>query len=359
MNSKRDSPHFYINGRFLTQQMTGVERYAWNMCKAMAALGQDFTIVCPHAKILDCYDTHGMNVVKYGFGNSHFWEQCVFPLFFLLKRHFIVFSFTGLGSILVRNKVMTIHDLSFLENPAWFSRSYYYWYKLMTPLAVRSSRHIITVSEFSKREILRFYPFLKESNITVAYNAVDEEQFHHLHHQFKSSEHFALTVSSLDPRKNFLRLAQAFEGIKGLSLHIVGNANRVFGKQKGMKSLPKNVQLLGRVSDWDLLQLFHQADCFIFPSIYEGFGLPPIEAMRCGCPVLASDIPVLHEVCGDAADYFNPLDVEDIRNAIQTFIDNMEEKKPAMRERGYKNINRFSWQNSAQILIKLANDLIQ
>lgn len=166
-------------------------------------------------------------------------------------------------------------------------------------------------------------------------------------------------MSSLDPRKNFLRLAQAFEGIKGLSLHIVGNANRVFGKQKGMKSLPKNVQLLGRVSDWDLLQLFHQADCFIFPSIYEGFGLPPIEAMRCGCPVLASDIPVLHEVCGDAADYFNPLDVEDIRNAIQTFIDNMEEKKPAMRERGYKNINRFSWQNSAQILIKLANDLIQ
>ena len=357
MNSKSDTPHIYINGRFLTQRMTGVERYAWNICKAMAALGQDFTIVCPHAKILDCYDTHGMNVVKYGFGNSHFWEQCVFPLFFLLKRHFVVFSFTGLGSILVRNKVMTIHDLSFLENPTWFSRSYYYWYKVMTPLAVRTSCHIITVSEFSKSEILRFYPFLNESNITVAYSAVDEEQFHHLHHSVEAPERFALTVSSLDPRKNFLRLAHAFEGIEGLNLHIVGNANRVFSQQEGMKKLPQNVRMLGRVSDEELIRLYHQADCFIFPSLYEGFGLPPIEAMQCGCPVLASDIPVLREVCGDAAEYFNPLDEEDIRKTIQTFIDNKEEKKPTMRQRGYKNISRFSWLNSAQLLIKLVNNL--
>lgn len=357
MNSKSDTPHIYINGRFLTQRMTGVERYAWNICKAMAALGQDFTIVCPHAKILDCYDTHGMNVVKYGFGNSHFWEQCVFPLFFLLKRHFVVFSFTGLGSILVRNKVMTIHDLSFLENPTWFSRSYYYWYKVMTPLAVRTSRHIITVSEFSKSVILRFYPFLNKSDITVAYSAVDEEQFHHLHHSVEAPERFALTVSSLDPRKNFLRLAHAFEGIEGLNLHIVGNANRVFSQQEGMKKLPQNVRMLGRVSDEELIRLYHQADCFIFPSLYEGFGLPPIEAMQCGCPVLASDIPVLREVCGDAAEYFNPLDEEDIRKTIQTFIDNKEEKKPTMRQRGYKNISRFSWLNSAQLLIKLVNNL--
>jgi glycosyltransferase involved in cell wall biosynthesis len=356
MNSKSDTPHIYINGRFLTQRMTGVERYAWNICKAMAALGQDFTIVCPHAKILGCYDTHGMNVVKYGFGNSHFWEQCVFPLFFLLKRHFVVFSFTGLGSILVRNKVMTIHDLSFLENPTWFSRSYYYWYKVMTPLAVRTSRHIITVSEFSKSEILRFYPFLNKSDITVAYNAVDEEQFHHLHQSVEAPERFALTVSSLDPRKNFLRLAHAFEGIEGLNLHIVGNANRVFSQQEGMKKLPQNVRMLGRVSDEELIRLYHQADCFIFPSLYEGFGLPPIEAMQCGCPVLASDIPVLREVCGDAAEYFNPLDEEDIRKTIQTFIDNKEEKKPIMRQRGYKNISRFSWLNSAQLLIKLVNN---
>ena len=357
MSSKHGTPHIYVNGRFLTQRMTGVERYAWNMCKAMAALGQDFTIVCPHAKVLDCYDISQMHVVKFGFGNSHFWEQCVFPFFFLAKRHYVAISFTGLGSILVRNKVMTIHDLSFLENPSWFSRSYYYWYKLMTPLAVRTSRHIITVSEFSRQEILRFYPFVGSDRISVVYNAVDQDQFHSLSDVEEASEDFALTVSSLDPRKNFIRLAQAFDGIQGCSLYIVGNANRVFGEQEGLKSLPENVRLLGRVSDEEPLRLYHQANCFIFPSIYEGFGLPPVEAMQCGCPVLASDIPVIREVCGEAAEYFNPLDVEDIRKTIQAYIDDMAQKKLAMRERGYKNIRRFSWQASAKLLIQLVNQL--
>ena len=357
MNSKNDTPHIYINGRFLTQQMTGVERYAWNICKAMAALGQDFTIVCPHAELQSCYDISQMDVVRFGYGNSHFWEQCVFPLFFLTKRHYVVYSFTGLGSILVRPKVMTIHDLSFLENPAWFSRSYYYWYKVMTPLAVRTSRYINTVSEFSKREILRFYPFLSESKVRVAYNAVDQTQFHAPTSSAVTEEHFALTVSSLDPRKNFLKLVKAFEGIDNCRLYIVGNANRVFSQQEGMEKLPENVRMLGRVSDEELIRLYHQADCFIFPSLYEGFGLPPIEAMQCGCPVLASDIPVLREVCGDAAEYFNPMDVDDIRRTIQNYIRNIDKKKKIMRERGFQNVNRFSWQASAQTLIQLANKL--
>ena len=357
MNSKHGAPHIYINGRFLTQRMTGVERYAWNICKAMAALGQNFTIVCPHAELQSCYDISQMDVVRFGHGNSHFWEQCVFPFFFLTKRHYAVFSFTGLGSILVRPKVMTIHDLSFLENPAWFSRSYYYWYKVMTPLAVRTSRHINTVSEFSKREILRFYPFLSENKISVAYNAVDQDLFHAPTSPEASEEHFALTVSSLDPRKNFLKLVKAFEGIDNCRLYIVGNANRIFSQQEGMEKLPENVRMLGRVSDEELIRLYHQADCFIFPSLYEGFGLPPIEAMQCGCPVLASDIPVLREVCGDAAEYFNPMDVEDIRRTIQNYIRNIDKKKKIMRERGFQNVNRFSWQASAQTLIQLANKL--
>ena len=167
----------YINGRFLTQPMTGVERYAYNMCKAMAEQQLSFTIVCPKGTIQNCYDVSGLKIVHYGWGNSHLWEQCVLPFFFVGKKNYVVMSFTGLGSILVRNKMMTIHDLSFLENHNWFSKAYYWWYKIMTPLAVKTSRHILTVSEFSKREILRFYPFLKEQDITVVYNATDETLF--------------------------------------------------------------------------------------------------------------------------------------------------------------------------------------
>lgn len=347
----------YINGRFLTQPMTGVERFAYSICKGLMQQGCDFTIVCPKAPIQDCYDTTGMNIVQYGFGNSHFWEQCVLPFFFLFKRKYLLFSFTGLGTILIRNKVMTIHDLSFLENPKWFSRAYYIWYKLMTPLAVRTSRHIITVSEFSKHEIRRFYPFVKEEKISVVYSSVDRNRFASNMTFDNACENFALTVSSLDPRKNFLRLIEAFKGIKGCTLYIVGNTNRVFGQNSLLKDVPENVKLLGRVSDEELVRLYNQASCFIFPSIYEGFGLPPIEAMECGCPVLASDIPVIHEVCADAAIYFDPYDIHNIHDTIVDYFKDLKNNKNRMQTRGYANSRRFDWDISAQRIIKLSQTI--
>ena len=336
----------YINGRFLTQPMTGVERYAYNMCKAMAEQQLSFTIVCPKVPIQDCYDVSGLQVVHYGCGNSHLWEQCILPFFFVGKKNYIVLSFTGLGSILVRHKIMTIHDLSFLENPKWFSRAYYWWYKIMTPLAVRTSQHIITVSEFSKREILRFYPFLKEQDITVIYNATDESLFRPLPEVEKPRERFALAVSSLDPRKNFNHLIEAFEGIQDCKLYIVGSRHRVFGENE--KNQGDNIRYLGRVTDEELVRLYNQAVCFIFPSLYEGFGLPPIEAMSCGCHVLVSDIPVLREVCGDAATYFDPYNPYAIRKAIQRFLTTPGNSVPASY--------RFSWATSAKTLVSLLKE---
>ena len=309
----------YINGRFLTQPMTGVERYAYNMCKAMAELGQPFILICPNAPIQACYDVSGMQIIHYGKSNSHIWEQCILPFFFIGKRNYVVLSFTGLGSILIRHKIMTIHDLSFLENPKWFSRAYYLWYKILTPMAVRTSQHILTVSAFSKQEIRRFYPFIKAQDITVIYNATDESLFRPLPQVATPPERFALAVSSLDPRKNFNRLIEAFNDIQGCKLYIVGTRHRNFNHQDD-SATTQNIRYLGRVTDEELVQLYNQAVCFIFPSLYEGFGLPPIEAMSCGCPVLVSDIPVLREVCGDAATYFNPLDVNDIRQAIKHLL---------------------------------------
>ena len=351
----------YINGRFLTQPMTGVERYAYNMCKAMAEQQLPFTIICPHAPIQDCYDTHNLQIVRYGRGNSHLWEQCVLPFFFISKKNYVVISFTGLGSILIRRKIMTIHDLSFLENPKWFSRPYYWWYKIMTPLAAKTSKHIITVSEFSKREIMRFYPFLKEQDISVVYNAADENLFRPLPQDFKPEERFALAVSSLDPRKNFARLIEAFQDIPDCKLYIVGSSHRVFGAEhedESDKSVQSVVHYLGRVSDEELVRLYNQAACFIFPSLYEGFGLPPIEAMSCGCPVLVSDIPVLREVCGDAATYFDPYNPYDIRKTIKQFLAAHGDWSFGQQPTEPIPVSnpRFSWNASAKALISLLNE---
>ena len=344
----------YINGRFLTQPMTGVERYAYMICKTLAELGKDFTIICPKSPIMSCYDISNLPIVHYGFGKSHLWEQCVLPFYFIGKKNYVVMSFTGLGSILIRNKIMTIHDLSFLENPKWFSKYYYWWYKIMTPLAVRTSKHIITVSEFSKKEILRFYPFIKEENISIAYNAADDKFFHFQSQDCAPVKPFALTVSSLDPRKNFVRLIEAFKDIKDLSLYIVGSHNRIFTQNDSMTATTDTIRFLGRVSDEELVRLYNQATCFLFPSLYEGFGLPVIEAMKCGCPVLVSDIPVLREICGEAAIYFNPYHIEDIRNTIELFLKENDTLRPTIIAKGYENANRFSWEETAKKIILLA-----
>jgi glycosyltransferase involved in cell wall biosynthesis len=259
---------------------------------------------------------------------------------------------------------MTVHDLSFLQNPSWYSRAYYWYYRFMTPLAVKTSQHILTVSEFSKSEILRFYPFLKAEKISVVYNAIDRQLFkpqtsdlrpQTLDLSPQTSDPFVLCVSSIDPRKNFARLIEACQGLTGAKLYIVGKYNRVFSQQMALDTTPDHIQFLGRVSDEKLVRLYNQAACFVFPSLYEGFGLPPLEAMACGCPVLVSDIPVEREVCGDAAHYFNPLDPNNILHTITQYLNNADVIKEKMRQKGFENITRFSWEKSAQALMKIVN----
>ena len=346
----------YVNGRFLIRPMSGVERYAYRVCKAMVSLGHKITLVCPKAPIHSCYDVSDFSIVYFGYGSSHIWEQFVLPFFFFRKKDYLLLNFMGLGPVAVCSKVMTIHDLSFLENPRWFSKAYYWWYKLMTPLAVRTSKHVLTVSRFSKSEILRFYSFVKSDDVTVAYGAADEA-FQPDPSIRPSAEPFALAVSSLDPRKNFSSLISAFQGVNGCQLYIVGTYNRVFTAGDVCSRQLPSVKFLGRVTDGELIRLYNQASCFVFPSVYEGFGLPPIEAMHCGCPVLASDIPVLREVCGDAAVYFNPYDIGSIRNAINQFFEKHSECRTVMQAKGFENVKRFSWELTANVIVGICNTL--
>ena len=346
----------YVNGRFLIRPMSGVERYAYRVCKAMVSLGHKITLVCPKAPIHSCYDVSDFNIAYFGYGSSHIWEQFVLPFFFFRKKDYLLLNFTGLGPVAVCSKVMTIHDLSFLENPRWFSKAYYWWYKLMTPLAVRTSKHVLTVSRFSKSEILRFYSFVKSDDVTVAYGAADEA-FQPDPSVPPPAEPFALAVSSLDPRKNFSSLISAFQGVSGCKLYIVGTYNRVFTAGNVCSRQLPSVKFLGRVTDSELIRLYNQANCFVFPSVYEGFGLPPIEAMHCGCPVLASDIPVVREVCGDAALYFSPYDIASIRNTINQFFEKHTECRTAMQAKGFENVKRFSWELTANVIVGICNTL--
>lgn len=340
----------YINGRFLTQPLTGVNRFSYEITKALHKCGCDFVVVCPKQKIREEYDITGLNIIHYGFGKSHVWELFSLPFFFVRKSKDILVSFSGLGPIAVRSKITTIHDVAHLENPRWYSLPYRMFYRLVEPLVIYTCRKVITVSEFSKSEIIKHYPRIKADDIEVIYNACNGDWGHDAESDPHASEYF-LCVSSMDPRKNFPILLSAFKELPEVNLKIVGGKNAVFNKME--LEVPKNAEFLGRVSDEELATLYKNAKAFIYPSLYEGFGLPPIEASHFGCPVILSDIPVLKEICRDSAIYFNPYSLQSIIEAVNKVNSLTCQQRAEMIAKADNNIKRFTWDASARKLLKL------
>ena len=348
----------YVNGRFLLQSLTGVNRFAYELCKAWTALGVPFTICCPPGKIKDCYDTSAFDIVVCGWGKSHLWEQLCLPIWFArLKGEKLLVNFTSLSPIFVRKKIMTIHDLAFLVNPHWYARSYVLLYKFLTPWCAATSQKILTVSEFSKKEIIRLLSVKKEK-ITVVYNAVSANFLQGSPTASLSNKQncpYILAVSSIDPRKNFATLLKAFTYLKenDVKLYIIGGQAGIYSTsvKELSKEIPQEkIKWLGRVTDTELRQYYAGALCFIYPSFYEGFGIPPLEAMACGTPVIASAIPAIQEVCQDAALYINPYDAKDIADKINLLIHNVDLQNDLIKK-GSERYLQFDWKQSAKHLI--------
>lgn len=340
----------YINGRFLTQPLTGVNRFAYEITKALKRCGCDFVVVCPKQEICKEYDVDGLEILKYGIGKSHIWELFSLPFFFIGKSEDILISFSGLGPIAVKNKITTIHDVAHLENPRWYSLSYRIFYKFIEPLVIYTCKKVITVSEFSKSEIIKHYRRIRPDDIEVIYNACNEQWCYRSASESSTADYY-LCVSSMDPRKNFPILLSAFKNMPDIKLKVVGGNNTIFNKQE--LEIPQNAEFLGRVSDEELASLYRNAKAFIYPSLYEGFGLPPIEAAHFGCPVLISDIPVLNEICRDSAIYFNPYRPESIIEAVRLVDSFTDAQRNEMIEKADMNIKRFTWDKSARKLLKL------
>ncbi|MCK9155681.1 MAG: glycosyltransferase family 4 protein [Paludibacteraceae bacterium] len=335
----------YINGRFLTQKMMGINRFAFEMCRALQKEGLDFEILIPE-ETCDCYDTSSFNITPIKFFSSHLWEQITLPLYLLLKKDYILINFSGLGPVLCKKQIITIHDLAFLENPNWYSKGYYYIYKLLTPIAARNARKIFTVSNFSKHEITSKL-HINEYKIEIIYNAISEEINKGKDDTPIASEKYILSVASIDPRKNFGQLLKAYlkSGIK-TPLYIAGSKNKVFGESGISSESIQNVKLLGYVSDADLKRYYAQAELFIYPSLYEGFGIPPLEAISNNCPVIISDIPVFKEIYKDSVCYVNPLSDEDIAEKMKLLVNN-NEKREELRAKGENILSLYSWKKSA------------
>lgn len=340
-----------INGRYLSQRMTGIQRFAYEISNSLIQIADEPVVVLAPQNIREEYDIHNWDVRKIGGKGSHFWEQLTLSRY--MKKHFngeILLHLSGLGPIGYTNNVMTIHDVSYLIFPRSFSWTYRLYYRFMTPIAARRAKHILIVSEFSKREIIR-YLHIDESKISVVYNAV---------HSYalapkEDAPRYILSVCNLSPRKNLRRLIEAYLQIpnKDFDLYLIGGGDAVFSNPnlQPYQNVP-HIHFLGYVDNAQLRHYYRNAIAFISPSLYEGFGIPNIEAMQQKCAIAVSDIPAYHEVCGDAAVYFDPLDEQDIRDKMVEITHN-EALRSTLIEKGDTQLQRFSWEQSARQIIKI------
>lgn len=346
----------FVNARFLTQKLTGVQRFAIEIARQLKTMLPNVVFVAP-ADIIHQDMAAQLGVIIIGKHKGVMWEQIDLPLYLKKNNKPLLINLCNVAPLLYGNQVITIHDVAFLVTPQWFSKSFVLFYKFLIPRIARRARLIFTVSAFSKTEIIR-YLHQDIAKIKIIYNGVSELP---PPTSVKTDYgKYILAVGSIDKRKNILNLVNAFGLIKhkGFKLIIVGDSNTIFNNE-GNENLKthKDIIFTGRVTDNELAGLYTDAKLFVYPSLYEGFGIPPLEAMTYGCPTLVSDIDSLREVCDNASAYANPLDPEDISKNIDLLLNDIGLCNTLIKN-GKQNIKRFSWETSAREIINSITHLI-
>ena len=255
--------------------------------------------------------------------------------------------------------VFTLHDLIFIFHPETHKPLNRWFLTLMMPRFLRAADAVIAVSECTKRDAVRFYG-IPEEKITVIYEGVNPrfrpaspETIASVRARYNLPEHFILYVGTIEPRKNLTALLEAFHHLLAthdLRLVIVGKKGWLyegFFLRLRELGLEDRVIFTGYVPDEDLPAIYSAAELFVFPSLYEGFGLPVLEAMACGVPVICSNTSSLPEVAGDAALLVDPTDVRALAGAMEQALTD-EALRVTLRARGIERAQRFTWARAAQ-----------
>ena len=300
------------------------------------------------------------------------WTRVALPLALLKSRQKpdVIFSPTHyIPRFLSVKRVVTVFDLSYLHFPEMFKKNDLYKLTNWTKYSIENADQIITISEFSKKDIIKNYD-VKEDRVTVAYpghNArkVKESglatELSQLKKRLGVKDAYLIYIGTIQPRKNLSKLIAAFAEISGVQLVIVGKFSGV-GREGWMYQeileLPKKLGIEDKViftnflPDKELNALLAGALAYIQPSLWEGFGIPAVDAMSCGVPVLVSDVSSLPEITGEAALTFDPNSEDSIRMAIQKIISD-KALRTKLSERGVKQSEKFSWSNMAQTVLSV------
>jgi len=279
--------------------------------------------------------------------------------------------------IKAKSRIVTIHDVFHLAFYNQLTLSQKIYAKVVMGAATKLSDKIITVSEFSKSEIVK-YTGINSNKIKVIYNGIDTKKFSPIQNQellenvrqkYLLPNQFFLFVGNVKPHKNLQGLIKAFALLKKhkkleeFNLVIVGKKEGFITGDKEIErlinelSLESFIKFTGFVMDNDLPAIYNLASALIFPSFYEGFGFPPIEAMACGCPVIASNAASLPEICEDAVLYVDPYKTEDIAQKIELLLTD-ESLIDRLKEMGFQRVRQFTWERCAVETLKTIEEII-
>ena len=337
----------YINGRFLTQNFSGVQRFATEVTLALQSLRPDDArlLVPPVALAAPIAGS-----IVTGRLSGQGWEQLELPR---RASDGLLLNLGNTAPIFGRKQIIVIHDAGVFSTPETYPWQLRLWYKAMQRALVLRRIVVVTVSEFARQEIIRNLRARPEDVMVVSEGAdhigriaADEKI---LHANGLEQGGFVLAVGNLAAHKNLTALGALAQSLaqSGIKLVITGGfGGKAFREMPAMK-LPEPALYIGRVSDAELKALYGAAGCFVFPSRYEGFGLPVAEAMRCGCPVVASGIPVLREIFPQGALFCDPLSPSDIAAKVMQLIGD-KKLQLELGEAGRALANTMTWQRSGE-----------
>lgn len=363
---QKNSTSLAVNTRFISQKITGTQRFASNIARELKKMRPETLFLAPPAinnpqlaAELEVRVIGAKNYRLYQKLNlpaNPLWEQIDLPLYLWRHGNPGLLNLINLAPYFYKNNIITIHDLCFKLYPEFFSRKFTTLYNFLVPRLARRARHIITVSQHSKSDICEHF-LIPPEKVTIAGNAVNFEDAGS-NQTSPYPEPYILAVGALEPRKNIPNLIAAFRKLpeRNLRLVIVGkNDLHVFRQTQERlcnsgATEDKRVIFTGYLDDHKLTTLYRHAIGFCYPSFYEGFGLPPLEAQAQGCPVIVSRRASLPEVFGDSALYCDPENIDNIAHMLQILIDD-QDLRERLKLAGLKNCRRFSWRQSTEKIV--------
>ncbi len=353
-----------VDARLVYYHQAGIGQYILRLMQALAQINRDdeFILFKSRKDKTQIVQQSNFKIQKLYTPSHHRVEAWAISVELAPYRLDVLHSPDFIPPALLRcPSVITVHDLAFLKYPQLLTRASARYYGQVEIAASRAD-HIIAVSQSTKRDTVQLLG-VPEEKITVIYEAAhplftpiaNTDALARTRAKYNLPQDYALFVSTIEPRKNLPTLLRAFADLRKrykepVTLAIAGNRGWLVEEVDAVVeelNLGDAVRFLGGIPNEELVYLYNAAKVFVMPSIYEGFGLPPLEAMACGTPVIASNVSSLPEVVGDAALLFDPESAEELCVAMQRVLTD-EPLRREMRAKGLKRAQVFSWERAAR-----------